>query len=351
LPKKVLWNYGNGKSDWVGRRKEDTSPILYMSGTLMGSFDEREFFKMSGCRHRCFSYAYCGYGSPLASRRYLTSLDICLELGVSVFLDSGAHSFHNMIHRGQTIGGKLSPSGRRAKVLAMVDPFLDGYSKYLRWCSKEGKNFDFYVTLDADKDCPLIYECTKKLEKLGTRPVPVYHGDQSIDWVKRYIDEGHQIIGVGIHRVGKPSRDSVRRYYDTVLTFCDKQKVACHGFAVTGDIMFEFPFYSADSTTWLKAAAYGKILDIRPEKQRTALIHVSRTFSARSPFGQLDNLAKSVRKYLRDQVELRGFDWERIRIDMAYRATYNARILVEAIKTNTAKAHTEHSRWTSVVTV
>jgi hypothetical protein len=314
-------------------------------------FDEKTFYNATGCRHRCFSYAYCGIGSPLASARYARGLELCLQLGVNVFLDSGAHTFHNMIYRGQTMTARANPETRRQIVMDKVGPYLESYSKYLRYCSQEGKKFDFYVTLDADRDCPIIWECTHKLEKLGTRPVPVYHGDQPLDWVKRYIDEGHRIIGVGLSRIGKSSKDGVRRYYETVLDLCHRHNVACHGFAVTGDTMFEYPFYSADSTTWVKAAGYGKILDIRPEKQRTALIHVSTRFSERNPFGQFENLSKGVRQYLIGEVERRGFNWDRIRTEFPYRAIYNAKILVEAVAAHTARKDKRHTKWSSVITV
>lgn len=318
---------------------------------MQPDWSEEEFFKKAGSRYRCFSFAYCGYGSPLISGRHMRALDQCLDLGVHIFMDSGAHSFHNMIYRGKTLGASVSLVDRRQAIMETAKPFLANYAKYIRWCYQQKKHFDFYVTLDTDRDCQTVWDCTKQLEGMGIHPVPVYHGDQPIEWVQRYIDAGHKIIGVGISRVGKESLIGVRRYYDTVIDYCTKRSVACHGFAVTGDIMWEYPWYSADSTTWLKAAAYGKILDIRPEKQRTALIHVSNKYSSSTAYGQFQNLAPSVRKHIRDEVERRGFDLDRVQREIPYRATYNAKVLVDAVEAHTRKQHKDFTTWKPVITV
>lgn len=348
IPKKVPMLYPkNGRSDWIGLTDEDTKPICYLSGTAGSKeWSEKEFKKATGSVYRCFSYAYCGFGSPLLQGRHAKALDWCLENDGRIFLDSGAHSFHKMRYYDSHLKGK-NRIDKITAVDAMIEGFMKTYAQYVRWTYGHGYRFDFYVTFDHEKRCPVIFEATRQLEKMNIYPVPVYHGDESFDWVKRYADQGHKIIGVGKHGIGKNSRSGIRRYYETVINETMKLGMSCHGFAVTGDLLFEFPWYSGDSTTWLKAAAYGKILDIRPEKQRVALIHVSTRFSEKTGYGTMSNLSPETRKYIRQQVESRGFDFDKVQSDLATRATYNARITVEAVAEHT-KARKAYRPWSSV---
>jgi hypothetical protein len=136
---------------------------------------------------------------------------------------------------------------------------------------------------------------------------------------------------------GKASNLGKRRYFDMVFNLTERHGVACHGFAVTGDWMFEFPWYSVDSLTWLKAAAYGKIIDIRPEKQRVALIHISDHYSARTAYGTIEALAPGTRKALQKSVESRGFDFDLMRKDITYRSLFNARVFVDAVEAHTTR--------------
>jgi hypothetical protein len=235
-------------------------------------------------------------------------------------------------------GGDVDHGQRVAAATALAEKYLRNYSSYVKWCYQNNMYFDFYVTLDWKKRCSAIYKVTEELFKdHGIHPVPVYHGDSPLYWVEKYIGEGHRILGIGNDGNTKTSNDDLRRYYSTVFDLAEKNNVKLHGFAVTGDFMFEFPWYSVDSTTWLKAAAFGKILDIRPEKQRVALIHVSSRCSTKTSYGAVEGLAKEVQRALRDQVEAEGFDFDRVRTDLCYRATYNAKITVRAVKEHSKK--------------
>lgn len=100
IPSKIKQLYPrNGVGDWIGLNKTDQVPICYLSGTIGSKgFTEEQFLKITGCKFRCFSFAYCGFGSPLMQGRHATALDYCLQNGVRVFMDSGAHSFHKLKH-------------------------------------------------------------------------------------------------------------------------------------------------------------------------------------------------------------------------------------------------------------
>lgn len=320
----------SGASDWIGIKKGDPSPIVYFSGTASSKeWDEDLFSKKTGARFRCLSYAYAGPNSPMFMRRYLDSIETFRKNKVRVMLDSGAHSFHKMMMFGSNLSEDFSKEQREAEVTKTVDYFIGAYVDYVKVCYQDNILFDWYVTLDYRKHCPTIYKVTQQLMKRGIWPVPAYHGDQDILWLKRYISDGHKLVGIGMEHLGKRTPDAKRRYYDQVFNLCVAKGVSCHGFALTGDLMFQYPWYSCDSTTYLKAAAYGKILDIIPEKQRVALIHITPNFCKALSF---DNLCKSVRKQIRNSVEAKGYDFDKLRESLFYRAMYNAEITLAAVR-------------------
>lgn len=338
IPDKVKKYYDNGASDWIGPKPGDTTPILYTS-SIAGSaqWSEREFTKRTGIRSRCFSYAYCGETSPMRHKKHVKYLSLALRQGMRVFLDSGAHSLHRMLRSGKTLAFryKVPKELRHMFVEFVSDEFIRLYAEYVKWSYANGRRFDFLVTLDSQKNCEVIYEITKKLEKLiGFPPVPVYHGDRSLGWVKRYIDEGHKIIGVGIDSKRIQGKDSKHRYYSELHELTSKHGVATHGFAITGDRMLAYPFYSVDSATHIKCASFGKILVIIPEKQRIAQVHISPNFSEFTSYGNISALSPVAMKVIKAAVEANGFDYDDLTTNLDSRILYNARILHEAVKSN-----------------
>jgi len=162
------------------------------------------------------------------------------------FLDSGAFSF--------LVNGynKKIP---RQEIEKQVPAYL---KRYAEWVKGKSKRFDFYVTFDYVVEAPVVYQATKALQQLGIRPVPIYHGDSDLDWVRKYIDEGHKIIGVS-KRFFLNDRKGLLKYFDHVFKLTEQNKIFVHGFACTGSEAWRYPFGSIDSTTLVKKAGNGII--------------------------------------------------------------------------------------------
>lgn len=348
IPNKYKKRYKeNGRADWIGVQEKDPTPIVYFSGTCASNeFPESAFVDMAHMRFRCLSYAYSGPGSPLFQKRFLTSMKFCMDNNIRVFLDSGGYTFHEINRK--IAAGKAVKTFQNKEF--SIESYTANYVKYLKAMYGRKDTFDFYVGIDSIKQCKIIYEDFKELESTGVRPIPVYHGDAPIDWVQRYIDEGHRIIGIGLDRLGKSNKFRLRQYYSHVLNYCEKRGVKCHGFAVTGDLMFEFPFYSVDSTSWVKAAAYGKIIDWRADKHRVALIHVSNESKGKLLMTSLGKVPKQSFRELRERTEALGFDLELLQRSFHYRCLYNARVTNEAITQNQANL-LKWKNWGSVLDV
>jgi len=337
IPDSIKRKYKNGTADWIGPQPGDTHPLLYVSSIAGGnSFDDIEFERLTGIKNKCYSYAYCGHTSPMHHKRHIKYLAATFKRDTRVFLDSGAHSIHRMMRSGKTLAKRYQvPKEQRTQFVDFLsDRFLELYAEYVRWSYAKGRSFDFYVTLDAKKDCSLIWENTKKLQSLGIHPTSVYHGDSPLDWLDRYSDAGHKLICIGINSRYIKGKDTRRRYYSQVFKRLDKLGMSAHGLALTGDKMLEYPWYSVDSATHIKAGSFGKILVIVPEKQRIAQVHVSENYSEFTSYGNLSTLSPAAIKNVKAVVERNGFDYDKLRKDLAYRIVYNAKILQEAVKAN-----------------
>ena len=295
-------------------------PLIYLSGIARSvQLSEEEFYNRTGYRYRCSSYAYCAQGSPFFMRHWDEALHAFRKLKLHVFLDSGAHTFHELtapkVERRRRYN--VQESVKRRVKLGTVNDYLEGY---IRFCRERRKQFDFYVNFDYVQRCADIYTVYRKMRESGLCPVPVYHGDDSIDWFHRYIEEGNRLIGIGWNPLAN-SRYHRRKYYDQIFNVVSKltTRIYLHGFACTGTDALNYPWYSVDSTTWLKAAANGGILILKPRGQGRAPKIVKLNVSERMQ-------AKEGLKtdyHVQELAESRGFSSEDLSCSLAARALYN----------------------------
>jgi len=93
--------------------------------------------------------------------------------------------------------------------------------------------------------------------------IPVFHRGEDLKWLERYIEFGSPYVGLG-QTCGFGSKDSQKRYLTGLqkLLFdgAGRPTVKTHGFAVTSFQLMKYQWwYSVDSASWLKQAAYGVI--------------------------------------------------------------------------------------------
>ena len=96
----------------------------------------------------------------------------------------------------------------------------------------------------------------------GLDPIPVFHYGEDDIFLKRMLKHGCSYIGIG-GLVSVPSR--MRRHWlDHVFTMLTDASgmptVKTHGFGMTAiPLVFRYPWYSIDSTTWIKITANGAV--------------------------------------------------------------------------------------------
>lgn len=286
-------------------------PIVYLSHSIVHTRElETEFLDCTGVRYRCCSFVYLHpemiYWTPRAWAGY----ELNVERGNHIMMDSGAFSFQMFLFKHQEIP---NVDALRNKTI----------SAYVEFCQKRSKDWDFYVTFDYIRDVELVWKITKQLEREGLKPVPVYHGDQSLDWMRKYLDHGYRHIGISPLLGVRSSHKNLRFYLDNLFKLVGEYKgVKLHGFAMTSlSTMFAYPWNSVDSSSWSRTSSYGCIYVVDTGKNTMGTVHVS--MEAASNPNSFSSLDAGAQVAIRDQVINRGFDFDLLRKSVTYRHIYN----------------------------
>jgi hypothetical protein len=172
-------------------------------------------------------------------------------------------------------------------------PFRKYCDSYSRFVKKFQDRVELFANVDVIGNPERTWEVQLYFEQEhGLKLVPVVHHGASIKWVDKYLERGHDIIGLGgmARRMG---REELMQWLDRVFfhlcpsTNGFKPIVRLHGFAVTAwEHMVRYPWFSVDSTSWVKYSAYGWLIlpDWKRDKFRFDLPPLVVNLSWRSPF-------------------------------------------------------------------
>lgn len=291
-------------------------PLMYLSGGFTVPLEkEKSWLKRSGCTHRCYSYAYVRENAIYYDKRVEGCMEIDIDRNIGIMMDSSAFTFHGLAKTGRARG--LSED----QIVDLRNKVMADYAKFI----KENKGrFDFFVNFDYIKHAPTVYKVQKKLEKQGILPMPMFHGDSGFTWLKKYLDEGYDYIGLGSDKNLRNWNDR-KRYRDRAFNLAAKYKnVRFHGFAATGyHTMFMWPFYSVDSSSWAKISGFGLIIIINPVNGQIQYVHVSDKLCIANK-NQYSRMEESVKKSIRNWVEGHGFDFDKVRSNPYERGLFNA---------------------------
>lgn len=171
------------------------------------------------------------------------------------FLDSGAHSLYTKnVNKSKT---------NKSFAFYESDIFWNYVDDYIAFVKKNKEYLDVYVNVDVIFNPKLTWKVQKYLEAKGLSPLPVFHPGEDIRWLKKYMDS-YDYIGIG----GLGQEWHKTQYHDfadrAFCLLCDEKgfpKWKTHGFAMTSfDLIYRYPWYSVDSTTWIMKAAMGSFI-------------------------------------------------------------------------------------------
>lgn len=188
-------------------------------------------------RRRLFSYYYDVH---ILGKESDSLLDYSDEHRGEMFLDSGAYTAFT---KKETIP-------------------VEAYAEYVkqsrnRWsvCSSMD------VIGQGDEAAAASYSVFQTLVSLGAEVIPVFHVREPDSWLRRYVAEGHPYLAIGgmVPEAKSWLKDRLDGLWGNILTD-DAGRPRCHvhGFGLTTfDLMFRYPWYSVDSTSWLMTGVYG----------------------------------------------------------------------------------------------
>lgn len=171
------------------------------------------------------------------------------------------------------------------------------------------------------------------MRREGLDPLPVFHYGEDFRHLERMLDYGCDYIGIG-GLVAVPG-DKRRTWLDRLFTRITDENghpiIKTHGFGMTAvPLIFRYPWYSIDSTTWIQVTANGAVYlpaMVNGEfvfDQIPSVISVSARNPKQSSGGKAGNtLAPSMRKILDRWLEQCGKTYAEVEEHYYHRAVVN----------------------------
>jgi hypothetical protein len=172
---------------------------------------------------------------------------------------------------------------------------------------------------ELEESAKLGYENYWKLIDMGVpkdKLVHIFHQDESFHWLKKMVSEMKYI---GISPANDRTVPQKRVWLDQCMNYVTDEKgypkLKLHAFGLTSiPLLRRYPFYSADSTSWLFMARYGAVFV--PKSNHSGYNYerspYSIFFSERSAANSIEgkhyqNLSNVEQQYLRNYIEGKGF--------------------------------------------
>lgn len=143
---------------------------------------------------------------------------------------------------------------------------------YCAWLRRHTKYINHYAVLDVIGSAEGTYENQVKMEETGDdiTPVPCFHYGEDPKHLRRYIDQGYPYLALG-GMVPISTKDLYPWLDDLWENYLTNENgepiIRVHGFGLTTfELMDRYPWFSVDSSSWLKSAHFGLILFYHGDK-------------------------------------------------------------------------------------
>jgi hypothetical protein len=223
--------------------------------------------------------------------------------------------------------------------------FLDSgaFSAFTKEAKIEVKDYVAYITrnldvieradgtimasvLDSIGDAYKTYCNQKEMEGMGFTPLPCFHYGEDERYLEYYV-ANYPFITLGGMAITSGANMMVwlDHIWSKYLTNPDgTAKLKVHGFAITTpSIMRRYPWYSVDSSSWVRIGMTGGIILRRNQK----VIAISKTSPSRkSAWQHIDTLPPMVKENALAEIRQYGVDPERLKEIQYARWAFNAGI-------------------------
>ena len=282
------------------------SLILYFAGG--GAKDVNDYLDSIKC-DRLFS--------QLNDRKAIAAQIESFKLGNSgrIFIDSGAYSAH-------TKGVPIDVDDY-INYLNEIEEYCEVYAQVDHIAGRFGQEKDPADVAKAPQISWDNYLYMRPKLKNPDKLMPVFHQGEDFKWLENMLEadfDGEKVAYIGVSCSKDIAYTEWPKWFDRVFDMIKRSSnpnVKTHAFGMTSlRYLPQYPFTSADSTSWIKFAAYGTaVTDFGPigisERRVHELDHIHHL-----PEADKNDMIK----YFKDN----GFDYEQLTTDSNYRNKWNA---------------------------
>lgn len=189
--------------------------------------------------------------------------------------------------------------------------------EYIQFIKDHDDIFETYANLDVIGNPEETWKNQKIMEKAGLHPLPTFHYNEDIKWLKKYLKKyGHIALGGMVPVSTKNIHIWLDFLFDRYLT--DKSgrpKYKIHGFGVNGvRTIWRYPWFSVDATTWIRNGALGRVLIPKPKagggfnyKKSPFVVTMSQREPIMKQQNNIKTLSPNIQKYVIDYIQEKGF--------------------------------------------
>lgn len=249
------------------------------------------------------------------------TLDTMPKQNRKIIIDSGAHSFFEQI--GVSVTSK--DFGKSKGIKNDPQHFFDRYFEFIK---QNYNKVDYFVELDIQEIVgrDKVNQWRKKLKQEGlfNKIITVHHTcDSEKDFDEILDTTESKYIGLEGLRQRKIVLD-----YGVLIKKCYEKGIKVHGFAMTDfRLIYKYPFYSVDSSTWTNVVRFGHCVIFDQTKGVRQVVTDKRNMfkhnidmelhnskrereNVYSKFEQSSLAYKQAQDYITNVWEARGIKWD-----------------------------------------
>jgi len=209
--------------------------------------------------------------------------------------------------------------------------------EYISFIKENIHLFSVYANLDIIGSPEGTLENQKIMEKAGLSPLPCFHYKEDPSFLEYYI-ENYDYVALG-GMVGKGTSNLVG-WLDEMFSeyICDKDgmpRCKVHGYGMTTlSLMFRYPWYSVDSTTWCQWGGYGKLALPQLRNGKPVWDSTPYMMGVTEPRGHMprgshmDAIAPKLREFYLEYIEQQGYSYEELVKDYRLRWKWNLEFFI-----------------------
>ena len=133
--------------------------------------------------------------------------------------------------------------------------------EYIAFIKEHEDIIDVHANLDVIGNARATLKNQKIMERAGLTPIPCFHAGEDFSYLSHYVEKYDYIALGGVAQLGRKAQEWMDRCFTIICDTEDRMpRCKVHGFGVTAmPLLFRYPWYSVDSTSWVMTSRLGSI--------------------------------------------------------------------------------------------